>query len=89
MVSQVACFSSNPCQSHAAAVKAIMHYLAGTIKQGTIATQYSYKLDCYVDASFSGLHGREPQDMMMSTCSQTGYDIFFCEHPYVEKSAPN
>ena len=86
-VSQVARFSSAPKQSHAAAVKMIIRYLAGTKHQGTIFTpNTTFKLDCYVDADFAGLHGREHQDNPVSSKSRTGYVIFFCGCPLVWKS---
>ena len=62
-VSQVARFSANPRQSHATAVKMIARYLAGSIDRGTvIKPTKDFKLDCYVDADFLGLHGSEHQD---------------------------
>jgi hypothetical protein len=86
-VSQVARFSHSPKQSHAAAVKTIVRYLARTIKQGTIfKPNKDFKLDCYVDANFLGLHGREKQDNPISAKSRTGYIIFFDGCPLVWKS---
>ena len=86
-VSQVARFSSAPKQSHAAAVKMIVRYLAASINEGTIFTpDLSFKLDCYVDADFAGLHGREHQDNPISSKSRTGYVIFFCGCPLLWKS---
>ena len=86
-VSQVARFSANPKQSHATAVKTIVRYLAGTVDKGTIfkPTQ-DYKLDCYVDADFLGLHGSENQDDPVSVKSRTGYVIFFGGCPLLWKS---
>ena len=63
-VSQVAPFNSNPKQSHASAVKMIIRYLSGTSDKGIIFTPTTdFKLDCYVDADFTGLHGRTRQDL--------------------------
>ena len=63
-VSQVASFTSNPKQSHASAVKMIIRYLSATSDQGIIFTPTTvFKVDCYVDAEFSCLHGRDPQDL--------------------------
>ena len=57
-VSQVACFGSNPKQSHASAIKTIVRYLAGTADRSTIFTPNdNFTIDCYVDANFAGLHG--------------------------------
>ena len=69
-VSQVAQFNSNPKQSHAPAVKMIIRYLSATSDKGIIFTPTpDFKVDCYVDADFAGLHGRESQDLSMSACS--------------------
>lgn len=81
-VSQVARFSSNPKQSHATAVKTIVRYLARTIHQGTIfKPNHNFKLDCYVDADFLGLHGSEDQSNPTSAKSRTGYIVFFRRMP--------
>ena len=86
-VSQVAWFNSNPKQSHASAVKMIMRYLSATSDKGIIFTPTtSIKVDCYVDADFTGLHGRERQDLSASVCSCTGYILFFCSCPLIWKS---
>ena len=86
-VSQVARFGSQPKQSHASAVKMIVRYLSGTVNRGTIFTpNNNYKIDCYVDADFAGLHGREDQDNPTSAKSRTGYILFFCGSPLLWKS---
>lgn len=75
-VSQVARFSHNPKQSHASAVKTIVRYLSGTKDKGTIYKRpENLTLDCYVDADFAGLYGREPDDNPTSVKSRTGYTI--------------
>ena len=57
-VSQVAWFTSNPKQSHASAVKMIIRYLSATSDQGLSFTPTTvFKVDCFVDADFAGLHG--------------------------------
>ena len=77
-VSQVARFSHNPKKSHATAVKMIVRYLSGTIDQGIIFKQPNHlHLDCYVDADFAGLYGREKPDNPASVKSRTGYIISF------------
>ena len=62
-VSQVVRFGSNPKQSHAYAIKMIVRYLAGMADKGTIFTPNdNFKIDCYVDADFTGLHGQESEN---------------------------
>jgi hypothetical protein len=86
-VSQVARFSANPKKSHATAVKMIVRYLAKTVNNGIVfSPDLKFKLDCYVDADFAGLHGREPQDSPVSARSRTGYIIFFGGCPLLWKS---
>ena len=73
-VSQVARFSHNPKQSHATAVKTIVRYLSGTKEKGTIFHKpKKLYLDCFVDADFAGLHGRDPPEEPSSAKSRTGY----------------
>jgi hypothetical protein len=75
-VSQVARFSHNPKKSHASAVKTIIRYLAGTIDQGVIYKRpQELCLDCFVDADFAGLFGRDPPESPSSVKSRTGYII--------------
>ena len=86
-VSQVSRFNSAPKESHAAAVKMIVRYLKGTTTKGTIFKPTgTYKVDCYVDADFAGLHGRDPQEMPTSAHSRTGYIMFFGGCPLLWKS---
>ena len=86
-VSQVARFGANPKQSHASAIKMIVRYLAGTKDKGTIFTPNNqFKIDCYVDADFAGLHGQEPENNPLSARSRTGYILFFCGCPLLWKS---
>ena len=75
-VSQVARFSHCPKKSHASAVKTIIRYLAGTKDKGVIYKRPDELiLDCFVDADFSGLYGREPSESSTSAKSRTGYII--------------
>jgi hypothetical protein len=75
-VSQVARFSHDPKQSHASAVKTIVRYLSGTKTKGTIYKRpKDLALDCYVDADFAGLYGREPSESPVSVKSRTGYIV--------------
>ena len=86
-VSQVARFSSAPKKSHATAIKTIVRYLVRTRDKGTIFTPTTdFKLDCYVDADFAGLHGRKPQDNPVSAKSRTGYVLTFCGCPLIWRS---
>ena len=86
-VSQVARFSTNPKQSHAQAIKMIVRYLWRTVDCGTIfRPTTAFKVDCYVDADFMGLHGRESEDEPISAKSRTGYIIHFGGCPLVWKS---
>jgi hypothetical protein len=75
-VSQVARFSHNPKSSHASAVKTILRYLSGSKNKGVVYKRPKLlTLDCYVDADFAGLYGREPPEDPMSVKSRTGYII--------------
>ena len=75
-MSQVARFSHNPKKFHASAVKTIIRYLAGTMDQGVIYKRpESLCLDCYVDADFAGLYGRDPPESPSCVKSRTGYII--------------
>ena len=86
-VSQVACFGSNPKQSHASAIKIIVRYLAGTADKGVIFTPNdNFKINCYVDANFTGLHGQESENNPLSARLRTGYILFFCGCPLLQKS---
>ena len=73
-VSQVARFSHFPKQSHSAAVKTIVRYLARTRDQGTLYCRpTNLSVDCYVDADFAGLYGTENPDDPISAKSRSGY----------------
>jgi hypothetical protein len=86
-VSQVARFTHSPKKTHAAAVKSIIRYLARTQDKGIIVQpDGSYNLRCWVDADFSGLHGREPESNASSAKSRYGYIITFAGVPLVWKS---
>ena len=54
-IHQCACFSSNPKQSHAEAVKKIGRYLVSTRDKGIfMRPQVDHSFDCWVDANFAG-----------------------------------
>ncbi|KAI2500410.1 hypothetical protein MHU86_14081 [Fragilaria crotonensis] len=72
-VSQVARFCHNPKRSHASAVKTLVRYLHRTSDMGMIVKPTgTLDLDCYVDADFAGLHGRDPDRSPTSAKSRTG-----------------
>ena len=55
--------------------------------QGIIFTPTTIlKVDCHVDADFTGLHDREPQDLSARAHSCTGYIMFLCSCPLNWKS---
>ena len=86
-VSQVARFNHNPKKSHASAIKTIIRYLKRTEDKGTIVTPTgTLALDCYVDADFAGLHGRDPDYSASSAKSRTGYIIMLGGCPILWKS---
>jgi hypothetical protein len=86
-VSQVARFCHNPKKSHAAAVKTIVRYLHRTCEMGMIVNPTgNLSIDCYVDADFAGLHGRDPDDSPSSAKSRTGYIITLGGCPILWKS---
>jgi hypothetical protein len=86
-VSQVARFNHAPKKSHASAVKTIIRYLHKTADKGTIVTPTGdLSLDCYVDADFAGLHGRDPDHSASSAKSRTGYIITLGGCPILWKS---
>ena len=75
-VSQVARFNHSPKKSHATAVKTIVRYLQQTKDKGMIVRPTGdLSIDCYVDADFAGLHGRDPDASPTSAKSRTGYVI--------------
>ncbi|KAI2494002.1 hypothetical protein MHU86_20533 [Fragilaria crotonensis] len=87
-VSQVARFCHNPKRSHASAVKTLVRYLLHrTSDMGMIVKPTgTLNLDCYVDADFAGLHGRDPDRSPTSAKSRTGYIITLGGCPILWKS---
>ncbi|KAI2492247.1 hypothetical protein MHU86_22311 [Fragilaria crotonensis] len=89
-VSQVARFNHSPKKSHAMAIKTIVRYLHRTADKGTIVTPTGdLSLDCYVDADFAGLHGRDPDHSDTSAKSRTGYIITLEVVQFSEVSTTN
>jgi hypothetical protein len=83
-VSQVMCFNHNLKKSHATAIKMIVQYLACTSNKGTIAKLTgSLLIDCYVDADFVALNGRDPDASRCRTKSCLGYVITLGGVPFV------
>ncbi len=75
-VSQVDRFSHSPKKSHASAVKTLVRYLHRMSEMGMIVKPTgTLDLNCYVDADFAGLHGRDPDRSPSSAKSRTGYII--------------
>jgi hypothetical protein len=86
-VSQVGRFCSNPKQSHAAAIKTIVRYLAGTADKGMILhPRGDLKLELFCDADFAGLYKRDPDRSVDSARSRTGYIVKLSGCPLVWKS---
>ena len=86
-VSQVARFNHNPKMSYASAIKTIIRYLKHTEdKGGIVTTTGTLALDCYVDANFAGLHGRDPDYSASSAKSRPGYIIMIGWCPILWKS---
>ena len=86
-VSQVARYTHSPKESHAKAVKMIIRYLARTQDKGLIVkSDGSFNMRCWVDADFSGMHAREPQENKASAKSRYGYIITFAGVPLVWKT---
>ncbi|KAI2507770.1 hypothetical protein MHU86_6666 [Fragilaria crotonensis] len=86
-VSQVARFCHSPKRSHASAVKTLVRYLHRTSDMGMIVKPTgTLDLDCYVDADFAGLHGRDPDRSPTSAKSRTGYIITLGGCPILWKS---
>jgi hypothetical protein len=83
-VHQCARFAADPKESHAAALKRIGRYLAGTKDKGLILNPCNHSFECYVDADFVGNWDRVNADVDPSTAkSRTGYVIMFGGCPMV------
>jgi hypothetical protein len=86
-ISQVARFNHNPKKSHATAIKMIIQYLVHTSNKGTIAKPTgSLLIDCYVDADFASLYGKDPDASRSSAKSRLGYVITLGGVPLIWKS---
>jgi hypothetical protein len=75
-VHQCARFSHAPRKSHATAVKTIIRYLSATRDKGMVMRPTgNLKIDCYCDADFAGLWGREEPTDASCAKSRTGFII--------------
>jgi hypothetical protein len=77
-LSQAARFTHSPRRSHELALIRIGQYLKGTRTQGMILKPVSLDhiyMDCWVDADFCGLYGKEQRLDPTSVKSRTGYII--------------
>jgi hypothetical protein len=84
---QCARYTHSPKQSHKDALKRIGRYLKGTLKNGLILTPSDdFKIDCYPDADFAGLWGRNDKQDPHCVRSRTGYVICFADCPILWKS---
>ena len=81
-VHQCARYNFEPKRSHELALKRIGRYLKGTMSKGLILDPSDdYNIDCYPDADFAGLWGRENPDDPSSVRSRTGYVITLARCP--------
>ena len=87
-VHQCARYTHEPKRSHEVALKRIGRYLKGTQDKGLILNPSdTYRVDCYPDADFAGLWGREhPQDPHCAR-SRTGYVITLADCPVLWRSS--
>jgi Reverse transcriptase (RNA-dependent DNA polymerase) len=88
-LSQAARFSHSPKRSHELALIRIGQYLKGTRDKGLILRPHRselLKVDCYVDADFCGLYGREDRTDPTSVKSRTGYVICIAGCPVIWSS---
>ncbi len=86
-ISQVACFNHNPKKSHATTIKMIIRYLVCTSNKCTIAKPTgSLLIDCYINANFASLYGKDPDASRSSAKSWLGYVITLGGVPLVWKS---
>ena len=86
-VSQVARFNHSPKQSHATALKMIVHYLKGTADKGmVIKPNGTLDLDTWCDADFASLYKRDPDTDPSSVKSRGTFIIFLSNIPLFWKT---
>jgi hypothetical protein len=84
---QCARYAHSPKQSHEDALICIGRYLKGTLHNGLVlAPSDNFKIDCYPDADFKGLWGRDKSQDPHCVKSRTGYVICFADCPVLWKS---
>ena len=83
-VHQCARYSSNPKESHSAAVRYIVRYLMATRDKGLILKPNDHSFDCYVDADFQGGWDIETATEDSTTAkSRTAYIVMYAGCPIV------
>ncbi len=84
---QFARYTHSPKQSHEDALKRIGRYLKGTMHNGLILMPSTkFNIDCYPDAGFAGLWGRDDKQDPHSVRSRTGNVICLTNCPILCKS---
>ncbi len=84
---QCARYTHSPKQSREDALICIGRYLKSTLQNGLILTpSNNFKIDCYPDADFAGLWGRNKKQDPHCIRSRTGYVICFADCPILLKS---
>jgi hypothetical protein len=83
-VHQCARYSSNPKQSHSAAVRYIVRYLVSTRNKGLILNPTRHSFECYVDADFQGGWDIDTASEDSTTAkSKTAYIVMYAGCPIV------
>ena len=83
-VHQCAPYSSDPKQSHSAAVRYIVRYLMTMRNKGLILRPNDHSFDCYVDADFQGGWNAETAtDDSTTAKSRSAYIIMYASCPIV------
>jgi hypothetical protein len=83
-VHQCARYSSDPKESHSAAVRYIVRYLMATRDKGLILKPNDHSFDCYVDADFQGGWNIETATEDSTTAkSRTAYIVMYAGCPIV------
>jgi hypothetical protein len=83
-MNQCACFAHDPREPHHKALKQLVTYLIKMKHEGmTIKPMCKITLDCYVNADFAGLYGKEEPQDPTHVHSRTGYIITLGDNPVV------
>ncbi len=78
---QCACFSTDPKQPHADAVKWLGRYLKGTRDKGMVLKPTGTSFDVYIDADFAGNWKQSEAKSQDTACSQHSYIILYTSCP--------